>query len=97
MNIKFKLVISALFITVTTSSAFAECDAHKAVRNATMDATIGVSGGCDAQKAASNAVDDKLGISDKKNNLEQKKDNIKNTTSEVHQISENVKEGIDNH
>jgi hypothetical protein len=35
-----------------------DCNSKKAARNAAMDATVGVSGNCDAGKAAGNARDD---------------------------------------
>lgn len=35
-----------------------ECDAKRATRNAAMQATVGVSGGCDMGKATDNARDD---------------------------------------
>jgi len=34
-----------------------ECDAQRATRNAAMEATVGVSGGCDMGKATNNAMD----------------------------------------
>lgn len=35
-----------------------DCDAKKVARNAAMDATVGISGGCDTEKMADSAKDD---------------------------------------
>ena len=37
---------------------FVECDAKKATRNAALDASVGVSGGCDAEKMAKKTKED---------------------------------------
>ena len=37
---------------------FVECDAKKATRNAALDASVGVSGGCDAEKLAKKTKED---------------------------------------
>ena len=37
---------------------FVECDAQKAARNAALDASVGVSGGCDAEKLAKKTKED---------------------------------------
>ena len=54
-----RLVRLSIFLFVCTTPALAdlkpdivECDAQKAARNAALDATVGVSGGCDADKLA---------------------------------------------
>ncbi|HDY98930.1 MAG TPA: hypothetical protein ENH72_10630 [Pseudomonas sabulinigri] len=57
-----KLLFIALCFNASASLADLKpdimgCDAQKATRNAAMEATVGVSGGCDASKAAGNAKD----------------------------------------
>ena len=54
-----KLKITVLLLGVLlTSGAYADCNAKKAARNATMDATVGVSGRCDPDKLAKDAKED---------------------------------------
>ena len=54
-----KLQITVLLLgALLTSGAYADCDAKKAARNATMDATVGVSGRCDPDKLAKDAKED---------------------------------------
>ncbi|MEH6492626.1 hypothetical protein [Halopseudomonas sp.] len=53
-----------------------ECDAKRATRNAAMEATLGVSGGCDMGKATDNAMDDaRDNVGD---HLDDAKDNLPN-------------------
>jgi hypothetical protein len=54
-----KLLLTVLMLGVLlTSGAYADCTAKKAARNATMDATVGVSGRCDPDKLAKDAKED---------------------------------------
>ena len=54
-----KLQLTVLIMGVLlTSGAYADCNAKKAARNATMDATVGVSGRCDPNKLAKDAKED---------------------------------------
>lgn len=54
-----KLQLTALVLgALLTSGAYADCNAKKAARNATMDATVGVSGRCDPDKLAKDAKED---------------------------------------
>ena len=54
-----KLQVTALVLgTLLTAGAYADCTAKKAARNATMDATVGVSGRCDPDKLAKDAKKD---------------------------------------
>ena len=51
-----------------------DCDAKKAARNAALDATVGVSGGCDSAKVAKDTRDDMVdGAQDAVDKLSDKK------------------------
>ncbi|WP_041522246.1 hypothetical protein [Gilvimarinus agarilyticus] len=65
-----------------------ECDGKKAARNAAMEATVGVSGNCDAKKMADDAKDDAADkVSDRvdntKDHLGHTVDNVKDNTSDA--------------
>ncbi|WP_339900211.1 hypothetical protein [uncultured Gilvimarinus sp.] len=70
-----------------------ECDGKKAVRNAAMEASVGVSGNCDAKKMADNAKDnaaDKVGdrVDNTKDHIDHKVDNAKDTADNLHDHDE---------
>lgn len=87
---KIKYIASTLLLIVS-SGAFADCNVKKAARNAAMDSKIGVSGRCDAKKATKDAVDNTLNISEKKETVNQKVENVKDKTPDVHHRSKTIK------
>lgn len=75
----YRLSIGVLVLSSLLSlPAIAQCDLHKAARNAALDKTIGISGKCDARRATTQNIDAKLGVSDKTENVKQRATNTKN-------------------
>jgi hypothetical protein len=54
---KYKLIV-LLLAAVFASGAAAKCDPKKAARNAAMDASVGISGRCDADSLAKDTKED---------------------------------------
>ncbi|MGL5006168.1 MAG: hypothetical protein ACRC53_02080 [Plesiomonas sp.] len=95
MTIKLSTSLRTSFVVslfvLTSFSAFAKCDMQKAVRNEVLDKTLGVSSKCTPQKAIKKEIDNTLGISEKKESLNDTKESINHTAEQIKQQTNSVK------